>query len=76
MAKWNAMPITSCYNQKHFIFPSTTHVPNVQQCVLKIITDLSATAASTFTGSFYFLNPYEGCTGPPDIDLYFQYTLI
>ena len=43
---------------------------------LKIITDLSAAPTSTFRGSFYFLNPPEGCTGPLVIDLYFQYTLI
>lgn len=49
-------------------------VPAGLPCALKIITDLSATATSTFTGIFYFLNSPEGCTGPLDIDLYFQYT--
>jgi len=50
-------------------------VPEGLPCALKIITDLSATATSTFTGTFYFLNPPEGCICPLDIDLYFQYTL-
>lgn len=73
-------PFTSRYDYKHFIFPRTTlismSVPEEFPCALKIITDVPATATSTFTGSFYFLNPPEGCTGPLDNDLYFQYTLI